>query len=216
MVFVGLIPYSNFRGETHYLLGREAYEDGFRDSGKWSGFGGGLEKKDHSICRGIAREAYEESMGFLGNAETLEEAIDNRPLYLLNKSGYTAYSHLPAPSIFSPTQTPTLRSSLFDAYVAPLPIAYNSDLPDLYIRVYDYVADATPRSKRMRRTKKSPLPDCPAKIPARDGWYEKVEIDWFTLQEIMEERDKMRPAFVKSLLSINQLGQGPLFQETLF
>jgi len=197
--FVGLIPYAQHQGETYYLLGREAWMDGYADSGKWSGFGGGMESCDSSVVQGAAREAYEESMGFLGDIDTIVSAIGGQRVYVSNDNKYGGRS-------INYTKAPTKTKRLARAYMIPYPIAYDPSLPDLYIRVYDYVAAAaSPGAQRQ-------TDGCPHKIPARDGWYEKAEIDWFTLQEIFDEADSMRPAFLNSMRRIAESGQGPLFR----
>jgi hypothetical protein len=195
-VFVGLIPYAydteSRVDNIYYLLGREACESGYSDSGLWSGFGGGPESTDSDPLAGAAREAYEESMGFLGDPGTIKSIISSAPLYL-DYGNLMRYTHV------SP-ETPKAR-----AYIAPLPIRYDPNLPDLYIRVYDYIAAANPNSSYLSTERWIP------KIPGRDGWYEKVEVDWFTLDEILSESDQMRPAFLRSVQKIQSLQQGPLF-----
>ena len=74
-MYVGVLPYTyDINNNLLFLLGRERYVEGWKDSHLWSGFGGKLEKKDISIIEGAAREAYEESMGILG---TVEQIVNN-------------------------------------------------------------------------------------------------------------------------------------------
>ena len=73
MIFVGILPYSIIQDKYYFLLGQESQGD---DAGKWSGFGGRLEAGE-SIYQGAAREAYEESMGFLGSEKELLQEIND-------------------------------------------------------------------------------------------------------------------------------------------
>lgn len=59
----GVLPYAvNARGDISFLLGKEAYEPNWRESDKWSHFGGAIEKEE-GVLEGAAREGYEETAG---------------------------------------------------------------------------------------------------------------------------------------------------------
>lgn len=80
MVFVSILPYTIFHGKTYFLLGQERYLE-------WSDFGGTLEANE-TIYEGAAREAYEESMGFLGTYSELLGEIQGKP-YFTFPNGFT-------------------------------------------------------------------------------------------------------------------------------
>lgn len=195
-VFVGLLPYAWDGEQRWYLLGKEACEPNYSDSGLWSGFGGGPEKSDLTPLHGVAREAYEESMGFLGTPDEIYQTISTKPVYQ-DFGERIVYSLV------------NFRSKSARAYIAPLLIRYDEFLPDLYIRIYDYIASANPLIGDS--ICRSTIP----KIPGRDGWYEKVEIDWFTHKDILSEADTMRPAFLRSVEKIEQSEVGPLFSRNI-
>lgn len=60
----GVIPYAiNAKNEINFLLGREAFQPGWRESDKWGCFGGKIESTDACVEHGAARESYEETAG---------------------------------------------------------------------------------------------------------------------------------------------------------
>jgi len=89
--------------EMMVLLGRE------RSNRKWSGFGGGLERGE-STAQGAAREAWEESLGYLGKATEIKPH-----LVLLGEVKETAHTYY------------------------SLPIAYDEKLPEYYHMTYDFI-----------------------------------------------------------------------------
>lgn len=109
----GVIFYSvNNRGEVSFLLGKECYEPGWRESEKWGGFGGKIEKQESTIG-GIAREAYEETCGVIfgiGELRQKLEAEDYRlAIHLLyKKTRFLCYfvqvPFQPYPKIFRATR----------------------------------------------------------------------------------------------------------------
>ncbi len=235
MVFVGVLPYSvSPDGITYYLLGKESYAENYKDSGKWSGFGGKLELTDVDIYDGMAREAYEESMGFIGERLEIYDKIYKPIIKIVDTDLRSAISIVDtdlrsAISIVDTTQgdnnSINIHSQSFIclnveniiitsnflkekcAYVSPLLIEYDTSLPQLYVRVYDYVRNS------FERINSHPYTIQTGNI--KDGFYEKTEIDWFTLDEIFNESDKMRPAFLRSVKAIRESGSGPLYQENL-
>lgn len=178
MVFVGVLPYSyDEDNNIVILLGKEAYVDGWQDSLQWSGFGGSLEETDNSIYDGMAREAYEESMGFLGTQEEIYNKILNKPLFITNKNKEFSlkinYGGQPTKS-----------------YTTLLYIPYNNYLPDLYIRTYDYLRSST--------LLKDNFPLAFSFVGKKKGFFEKIEINWFYPNEITENNEiyQFRKAFL--------------------
>lgn len=80
-----VLPVSENKNERFVLLGRE-----LRD-GKYSGFGGGLENRE-TPKQAAAREAWEESMGFLGNKSFIRSELVR--LGHIDTSQHTYYTML--------------------------------------------------------------------------------------------------------------------------
>lgn len=74
-MYGGVLPYAVHKGVVYFLLGKEATHPGFADSRKWSDFGGNVDDEDKDTRRAAAREAFEESMGVLGNAAQIYKAL---------------------------------------------------------------------------------------------------------------------------------------------
>lgn len=212
MAYVGILPFSYLpNGEIAFLLGKEAYVEGWNDSMKWSGFGGSLENTDKSIYEGIAREGYEESMGFIGTYESILDSILAKGVYINAEDIEPRYQILSAridvhdksyfkkdKNLFgSNIHLKSIRQDkVHVGYTAPLKIPYDSNLPDTYIRVYDYVRESFNGTSH---------PEAITIPRAHDGYYEKIEIDWFTYDEIVnsDEMDvEFRPKFLRNFKDI--------------
>jgi ADP-ribose pyrophosphatase YjhB (NUDIX family) len=98
-----VIPMSEVDEEMMVLLGRE------RSNRKWSGFGGGLQRRE-SPAQGAAREAWEESLGYLGKINEIKPH-----LVLLGEVKETAHTYY------------------------TLPIEYDEKLPMYYHMSYDFI-----------------------------------------------------------------------------
>lgn len=145
--FLGVLPYTYTpNNKLVFLLGQE-WPGHTEDAYFWGTFGGGPEKEDLSLYHGAARECYEESMGFLGTQGEILERI------------------LRAPFVLKESQV----------IIFPMFIEYDSKLPQLYNRVYEYAQKC--------------VKSCP------EGWLEKLEIAWWSPQEILNSSEQMRPAF---------------------
>ncbi len=73
-IYGGVLPYAIKDRKILFLLGREVH------NGRWSDFGGGVEKEDGSLGATAAREAYEESMGlFTSSEKRLKKRIRHTP-----------------------------------------------------------------------------------------------------------------------------------------
>lgn len=61
-------------GKLMFLLSREQVFKGWKGSGKYADFGGGIEKGENVLdC--AAREGYEESMGFMGSLKEMRKKV---------------------------------------------------------------------------------------------------------------------------------------------
>lgn len=63
-----VVPVAENDGKMMVLLGQETYNR------KWSGFGGGLEQGETPV-QGATREAWEESLGFLGERKNIQPRL---------------------------------------------------------------------------------------------------------------------------------------------
>lgn len=104
-----VLPVSEHENERYVLLGRE-----LRD-GKYSGFGGGLENRETPM-QAASREAWEESMGFLGNKTFIRSQLIR--LGHIDRSQHTYYTLL---------------------------IPYNAQLPAYYRQAYMFMASCGSR-----------------------------------------------------------------------
>lgn len=60
----GVLPYAfGHNNEIYFLLGKESYVPGWKESDKWGVFGGKMEPHDSSVEHCAAREFYEETAG---------------------------------------------------------------------------------------------------------------------------------------------------------
>lgn len=74
----GVLPYAvNNRGDVSFLLGKEVYAPGWKDSDKWSLFGGKLEHKE-TAEEGAARECYEETAGTVFMLPEILQKLNNQ------------------------------------------------------------------------------------------------------------------------------------------
>ena len=115
MVYVGVLPYAiDDQNQLWFLLGKEHPEEGWNDAERWAHFAGGSESSDKSMLKGSAREAYEESMGFLGSLKEIETKLSENAVVKI-------------PGIL--------------VYLMEIP--YDSKLPALYKNVYEYCMKAS-------------------------------------------------------------------------
>ena len=111
--YAGVLPYSfDHDGHLVYLLGREKPSKKPTDNNRWSDFGGSPEPEDLDSVYSAAREAYEESMGFLGTVEDIKRLIEINKTHVFNERGVVVFLvHVP----------------------------YDSTLPGRYADVYTYI-----------------------------------------------------------------------------
>jgi len=74
----------------------------------------------------------------------------------------------------------------------PLKITYNAGLPKLYSDVYNYVYTC------MKIDPKG-VPRVPT---CQKGYFEKVKIEWFTVNQIIRRRHEMRPSFYNFFINV--------------
>ena len=87
----GILPIAIYKGEPLVLMGRETKDLGsFRDSGKWSDFGGSQDG-DESIEDCACREGFEETMGMFGGPKQLKDLIKNKLVAKIPTSNYVSY-----------------------------------------------------------------------------------------------------------------------------
>jgi len=83
----GILPISFKDGKIYFLFSRETGGKNYKDSGKWSDFGGSKEKNE-SYKQTAIREGWEESGGILGNKKDIAYLIENNLLDTLTDRGY--------------------------------------------------------------------------------------------------------------------------------
>jgi len=86
----GVLPVSIRKGEPVFLFSREAVARGYRDSGKWSDFGGSKENNETQRETAI-RECAEEAAGLLGTPSDVESLINKQSVVEINVNYYTTY-----------------------------------------------------------------------------------------------------------------------------
>ena len=86
-MFVGIQPFSIYKNNIYFLIGQEKYEKGYKDSLKWSGFGG-LKHENESYLQGALREGFEETMSMIGSIYELRKNVINKPIYYKNSCIY--------------------------------------------------------------------------------------------------------------------------------
>ena len=86
----GILPISFKDGKIYFLFSREAGDKKFRDTGKWSDFGGSKEKNETYEQTAI-REGWEESNGILGNKKAISNLLHNNLLDTITDRGYKVH-----------------------------------------------------------------------------------------------------------------------------
>ena len=87
----GILPITIRKGKAWVMLGRESRDMSFPDSGKWSDFGGGVEKGE-TVKKCAAREGFEETMGMFGGPVTLMKLINDKLACKLTRENYTSFA----------------------------------------------------------------------------------------------------------------------------
>ena len=86
----GILPIAFHNEKIYFLYGRETKDYKSRDSGKWSDFGGGIEKKE-SIKSSAIREGFEETAGIFGNKKDIKNLVEKKTVLKLTMNNYTTY-----------------------------------------------------------------------------------------------------------------------------
>ena len=86
----GILPIAIKDKKIYFLFGRETVDHVFRDAGKWSDFGGSIEKGEKLEDVAI-REGWEETSGILGNQKTVKELVEKKTIQKITNGTYTTY-----------------------------------------------------------------------------------------------------------------------------
>ena len=86
----GILTVAYHNKKVYFLLSRETVDVKFKDSGKWSDFGGKREKGEDLKTTAI-REGFEESDGIFGNQKDIEYLINNSLIKKLRVNHYTTH-----------------------------------------------------------------------------------------------------------------------------
>ena len=86
----GILPASIVNGEPVFLFSREAVSRGYRDSGKWSDFGGSKEHNETPKETAV-REGAEEAAGLLGDKSDVSKLVQNQLAATIEVPHYTSY-----------------------------------------------------------------------------------------------------------------------------
>ncbi|AGO85784.1 hypothetical protein psal_cds_1378 [Pandoravirus salinus] len=150
------------------LLGQERYEPGWRDGGRWSDFGGGVEPAaDRDEVAAAAREAYEETMGMLGSRDDIETALRDAAA-----DGRLVEARSPKGAVVFLWEVP-----------------YDPMLPTQFARVYAYAQEAAAAATGDRRARREG-----AGFDAPKGYYEKINVAWVPVPVLVDAIEAALPA----------------------
>lgn len=180
----GVLPFTIYKGNIYFLLGREAHRPGFRSGGLYADFGGGLIGRNKSSIECAAQELQEETFKSLLDVplqEVVEYIKDN--LWLVVKSGFgkKAPYHLYC-VLFPFFDVSTIFKSRLDAAHA-----HNASLnPEKANDLKQLVPEAFQYNGKVRK-----------------AFLEKSEIKWFNLKSL--NKLPMREEFWRTLISFQVL-----------
>ena len=86
----GILPIAQKNGVYYVLLSRESVDVKWKDSGKWSDFGGSKEGNESEYDTAL-REGTEESCGLFGNKKNIEYLIKKKCLDVIKINSYSTY-----------------------------------------------------------------------------------------------------------------------------
>jgi hypothetical protein len=156
--YAGVLPWAWHTDGPVILLGRERYEPGWRDAGRWSDFGGGVEPSvDRDELAAAAREAYEETMGMLGSRSEIESALRAEA-----RGGRLIEARSPKGGVVFLWQVP-----------------FDQRLPILFERAYAYAREAA-----AVRASEDDNDDNAARMPK--GYYEKSSVAWVPVDRLID------------------------------
>jgi 8-oxo-dGTP pyrophosphatase MutT (NUDIX family) len=86
----GILPMAIHNQKTYFLFGRERRYPKYRDSCKWSDFGGAPDKGE-TIKETAIRECYEETSGLLGTLSEIRSCLENNYVTCINTDRYKTF-----------------------------------------------------------------------------------------------------------------------------
>lgn len=86
----GILPIAQKDNDYYVLLSRESVDLNWRDSGKWSDFGGSKENNETEYETAI-REGAEETCGIYGDRDNIKFMIDNYTKDIIKLHNYSTY-----------------------------------------------------------------------------------------------------------------------------
>jgi len=86
----GILPVAIKNNKVYFLFGRESMDTKYKDSGKWSDFGGTMEKGETLEDTAI-REGYEETSDILGSLENIKHLVENKTIQKITNGTYTTF-----------------------------------------------------------------------------------------------------------------------------
>jgi len=176
------------KGRVMFLLGREQIYEGWKGSGKYADFGGGIDKGENVLdC--AAREGYEESMGFMGSLKEIRQKVTPGERDFVD-------------AFAAPEQN--------EHMVFVVKTFYNKYLPKMFLDVYQYVtqcAEKIPEGKYV-------IKGCPEGFIEKDEikWFGYEELRKM-VKDSGSQDDMLRPYFAKCLEVM--FGKYPLERDLL-
>jgi 8-oxo-dGTP pyrophosphatase MutT (NUDIX family) len=107
----GILPMAKYKNEYYFLFGRERRFPKWKDSMKWSDFGGAIEKGESKMEAAI-REGYEETNGLLGDLNDIKKLMNDHLVTVLSRTNYATFIVL---------------------------VKYDEDLPPKFAEIYDNI-----------------------------------------------------------------------------
>ncbi len=86
----GILPMAIKNKKIYFLFGRETVDKVFKDAGKWSDFGGSIEKNEKLEDVAI-REGWEETSGILGDEKKIKELVEKKTIEKITNGTYTTF-----------------------------------------------------------------------------------------------------------------------------
>lgn len=177
MIHAGVLPWARTPNGPVFLLGRER-------SGKWCSFGGRPEENE-TIIQTAVREAWEESMGFLGTKDEIEANI-NKYLFYLSEEATVFGLEIPYDE-----RLPSLYQAAFEC---------TKNMTSKYIMFYN---QKTKSNVRTRETKTGKTKTYRVPVDTAEGFLEKTEVRWFTLDQIRESTKEFRKQNLTTVIELS-------------
>jgi len=170
----GLIPYTWSLGVLHILLGKNLTEKHWNSSGKWSDFGGTIEEKDYLATGGAIATEWTELFSKDDYRRTAAREGSEESIGFLGSFEEISLKLANIQPLEVDEENPT-------SYEYPFYLDPNQSYhwPPIFSKVYAHNLSLT--KSTFLRTRISPI--------GPEGYFEKVEIKWFTLNEIYSEKE---------------------------